>query len=181
MTHTPHTPHTPRIRFAELGRAAMEALLEGERGRAGELVGAELPGFFVEERALWLWRYRLGQLADDPAGAPWYARQVIIDSPDGTDTAVGHGGFHGPPDPVGMVEVGYAVVPARRRLGYARATLTELHRRAVETPGAHTLRATVTPDNTASLATLAPFGFTHVGEQWDEEDGRELIYEVRVG
>jgi hypothetical protein len=29
----------------------------------------------------------------------------------------------------------------------------------------------------ASLATVARFGFAEVGEQWDEEDGRELIFE----
>ena len=31
---------------------------------------------------------------------------------------------------------------------------------------------------TPSLATIAGFGFTHVGEQWDEEDGTEHLYEV---
>ncbi|WP_171165754.1 hypothetical protein [Streptomyces sp. I05A-00742] len=30
----------------------------------------------------------------------------------------------------------------------------------------------------ASLATISGFGFVEVGEQWDEEDGRELVFEV---
>lgn len=167
-----------RIGFVELGRAVMEALLAGERDRAGALAGVELPGFFTAERALWLWRYRLGQMDEDPRGAPWCVRYAVVN---GEGQAVGHGGFHGPPDPGGMVEVGYAVLPAHRRRGYASATLAELLRRATAAPEARVLRATVTPDNTASLATLAPFGFTRVGEQWDAEDGRELIYEVGVG
>ncbi|MDJ1137433.1 GNAT family protein [Streptomyces iconiensis] len=161
----------------ELGAEAMEALAAGELDKAGALLGVELPGFLVEERARWLWRYRLGQMASDPEGAAWCVRQLVLNE---EGVAVGHGGFHGPPDENGMVEVGYAVVPEHRRQGYARATLTELLRRATEAPGVRTVRATLTPDNAASLATLAPFGFSHVGEQWDEEDGRELIYEVAV-
>ena len=42
------------------------------------------------------------------------------------------------------------------------------------------MRATIRPGNVASLATIAGFGFAEVGEQWDEEDGRELIFEVAV-
>lgn len=40
------------------------------------------------------------------------------------------------------------------------------------------MRATISPDNTASLATIAGFGFAEVGEQWDQEDGLELVFEV---
>ncbi|MET9878265.1 hypothetical protein ABZZ36_27060 [Actinacidiphila glaucinigra] len=35
-------------------------------------------------------------------------------------------------------------------------------------------------ENTASLATISGFGFVEVGEQWDEVDGLELIFEVPV-
>jgi RimJ/RimL family protein N-acetyltransferase len=41
------------------------------------------------------------------------------------------------------------------------------------------VRASVRPDNVASLATIAGFGFRKVGEQWDPEDGLENVY-VRV-
>ena len=40
------------------------------------------------------------------------------------------------------------------------------------------VRVTISPDNTASYALAAQYGFTKVGEQWDEEDGLEIIYEV---
>ena len=77
-----------------------------------------------------------------------------------------------------MVEVAYSVDPAYRRRGYARAMLRELLRRAAAEPGVNTVRATISPDNAASLATISGFGFAEVGEQWDEEDGRELIFEI---
>jgi len=38
--------------------------------------------------------------------------------------------------------------------------------------------ATIGRDNPASLATSSGFGFTEVGEQWDDEDGLELIFEL---
>ncbi|WP_308401196.1 GNAT family N-acetyltransferase [Streptomyces sp. AC512_CC834] len=91
---------------------------------------------------------------------------------------VGHAGFHGPPDEVGMVEIGYSIAPDFRRQGYARSALIELLRRAAAEPAVTTVRATISPDNVASLATISGFGFVEVGEQWDEEDGREVVFEV---
>jgi hypothetical protein len=40
------------------------------------------------------------------------------------------------------------------------------------------VRATISPGNAASLATISGFGFAEVGEQWDDEDGLELIFEI---
>ena len=39
------------------------------------------------------------------------------------------------------------------------------------------MRASISPDNVGSQRTLAPFGFDRVGEQWDEDDGLEILYE----
>ncbi len=41
-----------------------------------------------------------------------------------------------------------------------------------------TVRASIRPDNEASLALVAQFSFVEVGEQWDDEDGLETIYEL---
>ncbi|GAA3003483.1 hypothetical protein GCM10020229_14340 [Kitasatospora albolonga] len=76
-------------------------------------------------------------------------------------------------------EVGLRVDPTHRRRGYASAS-SRLIRQAEAENGTcePSSAATISPDNEASLATVAAFGFTHVGEQWDEEDGLELIYEL---
>lgn len=162
------------IHFVELDGAAMSALVEGDLAEAGRLAGACLTEYFLTNRARWLWRYRLGQIAADPHNARWMARQAILG--DG-GAVIGHTGFHGPPDESGMVEIGYSVDPAFRRRGYARAALVELLRRAVAAPRVRTVRATISPDNAGSLATLAGFGFVQVGKQWDTEDGLELVFE----
>lgn len=79
-----------------------------------------------------------------------------------------------------MVEIGYAVDPAYRRQGYARAALEVLLERAAREVDVRTVRATVSPDNAASQNLILQYGFAEVGEQWDDEDGLELIYEVKA-
>ncbi|WP_052423968.1 GNAT family N-acetyltransferase [Nonomuraea candida] len=165
------------MRLAELTGPAMTALLDDDLARASEEMGVRLTDYFLTDRAKWVWRYRLNQLASDPGSAGWLTRAVVAE-PEGV--VVGYAGFHGPPDESGMVEMGYSVAPAHRRQGYARAMLTALLRRAAAEPRVRTARVTISPDNTASLATIAGFGFVEVGEQWDEVDGRELIFEVPV-
>ncbi len=165
------------VRFVSLPVVAMNALLAGDLSRASAEAGTELSEYFISERAQRLWRRRVDQIAGDPTAAPWVASAVIA-----TDTgyAVGYAGYHGPPDEAGMVEIGYTVVPERRRLGYATAIVAALLSRAADEPGVQVVRATISPDNAASLATIAPFGFTQNGEQWDDEDGLELIFERSV-
>lgn len=165
---------TPRVRLVEMTEPVLSALKEGDTAAAGRLVGAELGPYFAEEEMLWLSGYRLDQLRAVPTRAGW-STNVVVDADDGR--AVGHAGFHGPPDERRSVEVGYSVVPELRRRGYARATMAELLRRADASPDVVTVRASISPDNVGSLATIAGFGFERVGEQWDERDGLEHIFE----
>ncbi len=50
-----------------------------------------------------------------------------------------------------MVEIGYAVDPAYRRRGYARAALEALLQRAAREPRVRTVRVTISPGNVAVL------------------------------
>jgi RimJ/RimL family protein N-acetyltransferase len=159
MTDTaPGSPAVLGIRLVELTPAALAALADRDLASAGALAGVALTDFFQTDDAMWLWRYRLRQLAEDPDSARWIARAVVA-------------------EPAGVV-VGYAVDERYRRRGYARAMLTALLRRAAEEPDVRVVRATISPDNVGSLATIKGFGFEHKGEQWDERDGVELIFEV---
>jgi hypothetical protein len=65
-----------------------------------------------------------------------------------------------------------------RRRGYARAALEALLQRAAHEPQVKVVRVTISPGNTASYALASQYGFAKTGEQWDEEDGLEIIYEV---
>ena len=118
---------------------------------------------------------RSRQVGESPASAAWVTG-VIWD--EDRDLAVGRAGYHGPPDAAGMVEVGYAVDPAHRRRGYARAALEVLLQRANDEPQVRTVRVTISPDNVASYELASQYGFVEVGQQWDDEDGLEIVYEV---
>lgn len=162
------------IELRELPFAALRALRDGDLAAASVLAGIDLSEWFVGDDCRWLWRIRVDQLERTPGDSAWIAR-IAVD-PD-TGTAVGHGGFHAAPDAAGIVEVGYSTHPAHRRLGYARQILAALVERASRHPEVRTVRASISPTNAGSLATIAGFGFAQVGEQWDEEDGLELLFE----
>ncbi|MEU8243435.1 GNAT family N-acetyltransferase [Actinoplanes missouriensis] len=161
----------PSIRFVKLSPAALHALVAGDLATAGAEAGVTMSRYLADER--WLWEIRLQDIATNPEAADWIARAAVDEE---TATVVGHGGFHGPPDTDGIVEVAYSVDPAHRRRGYARAMLTALLARADADPRVTAVRASIRPDNVGSKATIAGFGFFKIGEQWDPEDGLEDVY-----
>jgi RimJ/RimL family protein N-acetyltransferase len=156
----------------------LDALAAGDLARAESAGSVPLSACFAGPEWRGVWARRSEQVRRDPASAAWVTG-VIWD--EDAHLAVGRAGFHGPPDADGMVEIGYAIDPALRRRGYARAALEALLRRARDEPSVRTVRVTIAPDNTASRDLAVPYGFTAVGEQWDEEDGLEIVYEVAAG
>ena len=151
----------------------LTALLEGDLPRARELSGLPLPEFFLSEG--WLWRMRLADVQRDPSAAAWVVRALVVD-----DEVVGHAGFHGPPDDDGAVEVGYTVVPEQRGRGLGHTAMHALLGRAAASGQVRFVRASVSPDNAPSLTVVRRAGFRQVGEQVDEEDGLELVFELAV-
>jgi RimJ/RimL family protein N-acetyltransferase len=164
----------PKVQLVPLSASAFAALAGGDLATAQRVSPVPLSPYFTGPAWTPVWRRRAAQLTSSPADAPWVT-QVIWDVD--RRLAVGRAGYHGPPDDAGMVEIGYAVDPAFRRLGYARAALTALLERARQEPAVRTVRVTIGPDNIASRQLAAAQGFIEVGAQWDDEDGLELVYE----
>ncbi|MCC3272324.1 GNAT family N-acetyltransferase [Arthrobacter zhangbolii] len=165
------------IQLIQLPRGVIDALAAGDLDGANRQAPLELTEHFSRDRQP-LWRIRSAQLQEHPGDAVWITRAVY--DPE-LRRAVGLAGFHGPPDDAGMVEVGYSVDPAYRRQGYARAALEALLAVAAQEPSIHIVRATISPDNEASRRLVEQYGFVANGEQWDDEDGLEIIYEVDTG
>lgn len=164
----------PGVELRPIPVDALRALLAGDLARAGDLVGAQMPAFFATED--WLWGLHLSQIETDPDSARWYVRAAVTDA----GVVVGHAGFHGPPDPDGMVEIGYAVDPDLRGRGYGHAIVDALVAEAARDPAVRMVRASVSPTNTPSLALVRRAGFVQVGERWDDKDGLELVFEQPV-
>ena len=94
------------------------------------------------------------------SGTPWGPR-LVVRAHDGL--VCGTAGFFGPPDQeteVPEVEVGYGLVPEARGRGVASEVLAALLALADE--AAVRVRASVAPDNAASLRVLAKSGFTQL-------------------
>jgi RimJ/RimL family protein N-acetyltransferase len=119
--------------------------------------------------------YRIPRVEEDPDAAPFLLRLVVL-----RDRAIviGSAGFHARPDDDGMIEIGLGIAPEERGHGYAKETLRGMWAWAVALPEVRTLRYTVSPDNAPSQAIIRTFGFDHVGQQLDEIDGPEDIYEL---
>ncbi len=167
---------TPRhVRIVHLTGPVFRALADGDLAAANRVSPVTLSAYFASPEWRGVWRRRSDQVERDPDSAAWVTG-VIWD--EDQQAAVGRAGFHGPPDSAGMVEIGYAVDPEYRRRGYARAALEALLQRAAREPLVRTVRVTISPDNTPSYQLASQYGFAEVGEQWDEEDGLEIIYEV---
>lgn len=166
------------VRIVHLSPEALAALAAGDLTTATGLTGLPLTPYLVSEDRIGVWRRRAAQVVTAPQDLPWVTG-VLVDEE--TGAVVGGAGFHAAPDSDGMVEVGYGIDEARRRRGYARAALLLMVERARAHPDVRTLRATVSPGNTASLGLIAQLPFVEVGEQWDDEDGLEIVFELPVG
>jgi RimJ/RimL family protein N-acetyltransferase len=63
-------------------------------------------------------------------------------------------------------------------VGYGQEILHGMWGWVVKNPEVKTLRYTLSPDNLVSQHIIKKLGFNLVGEQIDDEDGLELIYEL---
>jgi RimJ/RimL family protein N-acetyltransferase len=119
--------------------------------------------------------YRARQVREDPSVNRWLVRLVVLRD---RGDVIGNLGLHGAPNEAGMVEVGLSIHPAFRRRGYATEAAIGMLLWACDQAGVRTLRWSAIPDNVPSIRIAEALGFRHVGEQMDEEDGLELVYEV---
>jgi RimJ/RimL family protein N-acetyltransferase len=168
---------TPRIEILQLDAAALRGLADGDLAAADRTSPVPLTPYLAGDECRHVWGIRAVQILEDPPSAAWITG--IVWDPQ-RRLAVGRAGYHGPPDETGMVEVGYSIDPQYRRQGYARAALRALLARAAADPAVRTFRATISPDNVASRDLVLAHGLTEVGEQEDDEDGLEIIYELPV-
>ena len=157
--------------------AFLEAILDGRREEAAAVLDAELPDEFPRKGELRFLELRLGQMRKDARFQDWSPFAVVLEG-----RMIGHAGYHGPPgvntrQNPDAVELGYTIEPEYRRRGFATAAATELIRRAEERGIRHFI-ACSSPGNEPSLAIIRSLGFIHTGEEMDEEDGLELVFEL---
>jgi [ribosomal protein S5]-alanine N-acetyltransferase len=161
---------TERLDLLTLDLAIHRALTAGRLDEVASALGAAVPPDFPNGVPSVL---RIEQLTKDPAELPWLVRAVVLRA---ERRAVGSAGFHAPPQD-GLAELGYEILAADRRHGYAREAVTGLMDWARGTGRVTTFRASIAPGNAPSQSLVTALGFARVGEQIDPVDGLEWVFE----
>jgi RimJ/RimL family protein N-acetyltransferase len=153
--------------------------LAGRREEATRLLGAELPEEFPSEGERGFLGLRLRQMREDERFRTWCPHAVVLGG-----QMIGHAGYHGPPgvnstQNPDAVEFGYRIFPPYRGRGYATQAARMLMDQAEARAGIQHFVLSVGPKNEPSLAIVRKLGFVRTGERMDEEDGLELVFELR--
>lgn len=166
---------SPRLALIALPGPVVDEVIGGGHRAFLELTGVGYPaGWPAEDRhVLGLRKLQISEGAD----FRWLLRAVVTRS---DPTKVGRIGFHGPPDAEGMVEIGYRIDSAFRRRGFGFECAGRLIEAAERLQAVSVVRASIAPDNEPSLRIAKRLGFRQIGEQIDEIDGLELVFERRA-
>lgn len=157
---------TPRLELVAATYELIDAQLHYPR-RLETMLDARLPEGWPPELTEDVWEFTARQLLD-PAAVGWWIWYFVRDRP-GARVAVGSGGFKGAPAPDGTVEVGYSVIAAHRRAGYASEAVRALADWAFGTGLVARVIAHTYPHLVASIGVLEKLGFVFDGP--GEEEG----------
>ena len=171
--------HTSRLTVLAASRALLTAELHKPQYfpvLLGAALPAEWPTGEYDRAAMQFFLEQLTAGGRTAAGwYGWYAlRKATAQVP---CTLVGAGGFMGPPDAAGEVEIGYSIVPDWRGQGLGTELVGGLVQHAAGTGAVRRLLAHTVADNKPSQRVLVANGFVAKGFA---EDGR-LRFERAVG
>lgn len=118
---------------------------------------------------------RLETLSRRPHEAGWGGWIILMGwTPGGRDRAVGIGGFFGPPDENGEIEIGYAMLPSFREQGLATEAVEGLLGWALSDDRVRAVRAHTLAHLYASRRVLEKTGFT-VAPGAGAADGEDTV------
>ncbi len=148
---------TERIELRPLPALAAAALPD-DREEASRILGATLPTEWPQPDLLDVLRLQAAASPETEGFGVW----VMIEHDSGS--VVGDIGFIGPPDEAGSIEVGYSVIPDRRRRGYATEAAGAIVEWALSQPDVRVIVAGCDSDNAPSIRVLERLGFRRTGE-----------------
>ena len=148
---------TERLELRPLPARAAAALPE-DRKEAARILGAILPAEWPQPDLLDVLPMQAAASSEAERFGVW----VMIEAESGT--VVGDIGFMGRPDASGSVEVGYSVIPDRRRRGYATEAARAIVEWVLTDPSVAVVVAGCEEANDASIRTLDRIGFRRTGQ-----------------
>jgi RimJ/RimL family protein N-acetyltransferase len=166
---------TPRLELHHISAQGIVELLEN-KDDAHAIAGRNFSNphkNLVKDSGPLAWR--VPQVKVDPSVNKWFVRFIVLRA---SQEVIGSTSFHGAPDGEGMMEIGLSIEEPFQGNGYAKESLKGMWSWACGFPEVKTLRYTVSPENLPSIAVIEYFGFAYMGQQIDEIDGPENIYEM---
>jgi RimJ/RimL family protein N-acetyltransferase len=167
---------TERLRLIPITLEAMEAVLDHDKRRAEDLIGARFPRGWPDDPLLDVgFPYSRAAIRAAPDTRLWGDSLVVLrDEP----RVVGSVVFHGRPSD-GIAEVGYSIEDGSRGNGLA----TEATRACVEWALAEAdiaaVQATTFPWHTASLGVIRKLGMRQIATREHDTLGELLVFERR--
>lgn len=149
--------HTARLELRPLSAAAADVLLD-DREAAARLLGVTLSVEWPQADLLDVLSVQAEMNPTDELFGVW----VIIERE--SRMVVGDVGFRGPPGVDWALEIGYSVIPDRRRRGYATEATLALTQWALGQAQVRVVVAACDRDNVASARVLERIGFIPTGE-----------------
>lgn len=147
---------TPRLELVLATPAVLQADLDGPDA-LGRALGAAVPvpGWPPGEWDADAIRWMLGVLEENPGPGHWGAWYYLRRE---DRLLVGAGGYKGPPDGTGTVEIGYSVVESVQRQGYATEAAAGLVAAAFADPRVRRVAAETLPHLEPSLGVMRKLG-----------------------
>lgn len=161
---SPNSLVTPRLRFVPVtiellavDRTPSEALA---RQLGATIPESWPPELYDDDARNWL----VAKLKSDPGVSTWLAWYMVLKGEDGSpDIVVGTVGFKGPPDPDGVVELGYGVLEPFRRRGLASEAVRGMIEYAFDDPNVKAVAAETYPELVNSIGVMEKNRMTFVG------------------
>ena len=154
--------HTARMVLVAATLEHVEAELAG---RLGELLGIDVPPGWppgeYDRDAQDFFRERLRE--EGPAAVGWYGWYALLPGDPGRDSLVGAGGYLGPPNAEGTVEMGYSILPEWEGRGLASELAAALAERALADSAVTRVIAHTDAGNAGSRTVLERAGFRVTG------------------
>jgi RimJ/RimL family protein N-acetyltransferase len=167
---------TERLRLIPITLEAMEAVLDHDKPRAEQLVGARFPRGWPDDPLLDVgFPYSRAAIRAAPETRLWGDSLVVLrDEP----RVVGSVVFHGRPSD-GIAEVGYSIEDGSRGNGLATEATRACVEWALAEAGIAAVQATTFPWHVASLGVIRNLGMQQIATREHDTLGELLVFERR--
>lgn len=163
---------TGRLTLVACGLEELDQFVS-ERSGFAERFGITIPDDFpVFPEGIDWWRLRFRNETVSLGWAMWFVIRKL------DRVLVGDCGFKGPPDGVGEVEIGYALVESARGVGLGKELARALTSWAFEHLDVSAVRAETLVGGAASIGVLKSLGMINTGTYEDPDEGTILQWRV---